>query len=151
MRKPITRATANHGAPLLNALRTLVKAGHPGALAVLGFGADSPVVVVDVAVEPDVAAIGDDVHVSLTVENPSDEPAGALLDLVIHFVKANGSTSPKVFKGAERHLEPGEQTTIRKKVSLRQHSTRTHHPGTHRVDAQLNGVTAPGPTFEVTS
>ena len=65
---------------------------------------------------------------------------GVVAAQVLHHVNAAGTTSPKVFKGAELRLAPGATTTIRKTISLAQHSTRTHHPGTHRVDAQLNGV-----------
>jgi hypothetical protein len=66
-------------------------------------------------------------------------------------VKANGTTSPKVFKGAEVTLGPDEAKTISKSVSLRQHSTRTHCPGLHEVEVQLNGRVVPGAGFELTT
>lgn len=134
-----------------HALRTLIKAGHPGALAVMGFGADSPAEVASVTVDPTTVSIGESVRISATLHNPAASEAGALVDLVVHFVKANGSTSPKVFKGAERHLDAGERVDVSKKISLRQHSTRTHHPGSHKVEVQLNGQLIDGPTFEVTA
>ena len=61
------------------------------------------------------------------------------VDFVVHFVKANGSTSPRVFKGAVRELGPGGSTVVTRLVSLAQQSTRTHHPGVHRVEVQVNG------------
>ncbi len=78
-----------------------------------------------------------------------DVEAGALVDLRIHFVKANGTTSPKVFKGAELHVPSGGSGTVRKTVSVRQHSTRTHYPGEHQVDALVNGVAHPLGSFVV--
>ncbi len=81
--------------------------------------------------------------------NPSQEELRVLVDLRIHFVKASGSTSPKVFKGAELRLGPREKTTVRKTVSVAQHSTRTHYPGTHRIEIMLNGVVYPGAIFQV--
>ena len=39
-------------------LRALVKQGHPGALEMLGFAADTPIVVDQLTVEPDAIAIG---------------------------------------------------------------------------------------------
>ena len=69
---------------------------------------------------------------------------------MVHFVKANGSTSPKVFKGAERTLQPGAEEVVRKSVSVAQHSTRTHYPGTHRVEVQVNGTIVAENTFELT-
>jgi hypothetical protein len=54
-------------------------------------------------------------------------------------VKANGSASPKVFKLTELHLLRGESRLVRKNISVKQHTTRTHYPGTHRIDVQING------------
>jgi hypothetical protein len=64
-------------------------------------------------------------------------------------VKAKGTRSPKVFKGTQKTLEPGETDTIKKTISVAQHSTRTHYPGTHRIEVMLNGVTYPGAEFEL--
>jgi len=62
------------------------------------------------------------------MKNPGDTPAGALIDLSAHFVKANGSTRPKVFTGAELEIAPGEIEGFRTTVSLKQHSTRPTTP-----------------------
>ena len=135
---------------LRHALRTLVKAGHPAALGVLGYGADSPVSVAAVSIEPTSVSIGESVRITVDLENPSVETGHALVDLVIHFVKANGSTSPKVFKGGERTIEGGDVATIAKSISMAQFSTRTNYPGTHRVEVQVNGQLVEGGVFEVT-
>jgi hypothetical protein len=128
-------------------LRTLIKAGNAGALDVLGYGANSPVKVVSATIEPAQVSIGDKVKIEIEVDNPSKQTAGALVDLRVHFVKANGSTSPKVFKGAELELEPGGQGTVRKSVSVAQHSTRTHYPGEHLVEVMINGAIEPVGSF----
>ncbi len=121
-------------------LRTLIKAGDPGALDVLGYGASSPATVGLAAIEPSSPSIGDKVKVQVHIENPGEETAGALVDLRVHFVKANGSTNAKVFKGAELSIEPGETGVVNKTISLAQHSTRTHYPGIHAVEALVNGA-----------
>ncbi len=131
------------------ALRTLVKSGDPGALRILGYGPDSPVRVGPVLIEPAEVEIGASVRITVDLENPSEEPGVALVDLVVHFVKANGSTSPKVFKGGERVVAPGKTATVTKSVSVAQHTTRTHYPGHHRVDIQINGTILPGGAFEL--
>jgi 3-methyladenine DNA glycosylase AlkC len=141
---PDRRRLVRHG------LRTLIKQGHPGALAVLGHGPDSPVEVVAVSVAPTSVAIGEKVGIEVRLANRSNREGGALVDVIVHFVKANGTASPKVFKGAEVMLGPGEEKTISKTISLRQHSTRTHYPGRHQVDVQLNGRVVPGTGFELT-
>ena len=130
-------------------LRTLIKQGDPGALAVLGFGAESPTRVERVLVEPAEVDIGDSVRVTVDLVNPSAEPSNALVDIVVHFVKANGLTSPKVFKGGERSLQPGDRAKVSKLISVAQFSTRKHYPGTHRVEIQINGRLEPGGSFEI--
>ena len=132
-----------------HALRTLVKAGNARALAVLGYGADSPITIRAATSTPKEVEIGGKVRIEVELENPSDEEAGALVDLRVHFVKSNGLTSPKVFKGAELALEAGGSALVRKSVSLAQHSTRKHYPGVHRVEVMLNGASHPGDAFEV--
>jgi 3-methyladenine DNA glycosylase AlkC len=132
-----------------HALRTLVKAGDAGALALLGFSADSPVTLKRVTITPEVAAIGEKVKFEIEILNPSDHTAGALVDLRVHFVKASGSTSGKVFKGSQLEMGPGQSNTVRKSISLAQQSTRKHYPGMHRLEILLNGVPHPGGTFEV--
>ena len=134
-----------------HALRTLLKAGDAGALDVLGFGAASPVRVAAGRVAPTTVPIGGKVVVEVDVENPSASTGSAIVDLRVHFVKANGSTSPKVFKGAEVELVPGESRSVRKTISVAQQTTRTHYAGRHRVDAIVNGTTVELVEFEVTA
>jgi 3-methyladenine DNA glycosylase AlkC len=140
---PDTRRMVRHG------LRTLVKAGDPGALAILGFGSDSPVRLAAVAIEPEEVHIGDSVRITADFDNPSTGRGEALIDFVVHFVKSNGTTRPKVFKGGERSIPPGGSARVSKLVSVAQQSTRTHHPGVHKVDVQVNGTPHPGGRFVI--
>lgn len=134
-----------------HALRTLVKNGHPGALRVLGYRPDTPAAIEEVRCLPDRVEIGDSVRVEVAVDNPSDGDVSLLIDLRLHFVKASGATSPKVFKGAEVVLGPKERKTLSRRISLAQQSTRTHYPGVHRIEVLMNGVAYPGPEFRVVS
>jgi hypothetical protein len=95
-------------------------------------------------------SIGGKVRLEIEVGNPSSEPAAALVDIRVHFVKAAGSTSRKVFKGSELQLDPGGRTTVRKTLSVAQQATRTHYPGRHRIEVLLNGQAHPGGGFELT-
>ncbi len=140
---PDTRRMVRHG------LRTLIKAGDPDALALLGFGSDSPVQLRTVTIEPAEVHIGESVRMTAVFDNPSDSQGEALVDFVVHFVKANETTSPKVFKGGERSVAAGGSTRVSKLVSVAQHSTRTHYPGVHTVEVQVNGTTHPGGTFVI--
>ena len=132
-----------------HALRTLIKRGNADALAVLGYGPNSPLVIQSATIEPDRLSIGDKVRIEVELANPTSAGMGALVDLRVHFVKANGSANPKVFKGAEIDVDPGGTATVRKTVSLKQHTTRTHHPGRHTVDVMINGVVHSIGSFEL--
>ena len=130
-----------------HALRTLVKAGDPAALDVLGYGPNSPARVGSITIEPAEIDIGSKVKVEVTIENPSGQTAGALVDLVVYFVKANGSMSPKVFKGGELELAAGGSCLVRKTISLAQHTTRKHYPGKHTIEIAINGTNHEGGSF----
>ena len=111
-------------------LRTLIKAGDPDALAVLGYSSSD---VRAVAELPPEIRIGERLPVTLELRGHGR----VLVDIAVHFVKANGSTSPKVFKGAE--LDVDGTAVLRRNISFAQHSTRRHYPGAHRVYALING------------
>ena len=144
-------ADKNRQRLIRHALRTLIKAGDSDALAVLGYGGESPARVGGVTIEPASVGIGGKVTIEFTIDNPSADVCGALVDLRVHFVKANGSTSPKVFKGAELNLDAGTSGTIRKTISVAQHSTRKHYPGKHAVDVMINGRVEPVGSFSLTA
>ncbi|WP_224248526.1 DNA alkylation repair protein [Hyalangium gracile] len=131
-----------------HALRSAVKRGEPRALALLGF--EGPATLeVTATFHPRRVRVGESVQVRLQVTNASQERQKAVVDLAVHFVKANGAARPKVFKGRTVDLEPGASTTLEKTVSLADLTTRQHYPGDHRVDALVNGVASPLGAFTV--
>jgi 3-methyladenine DNA glycosylase AlkC len=133
-----------------HALRTLVKAGHPGALALLGYGEPPRVEVLGARVEPARVRIGEAAVFRATLASRAAAPQALAVDLAVHFVKASGATRPKVFKGRVLDLPPRGRAEVAKRISFALHSTRTPNPGAHRVDLLVNGVTFPGAAFEVT-
>lgn len=108
-------------------LRTLIKAGDPAALAILGY---SPNAAVAQATLPDRLIIGQRLRLAITVE--TDSPV--MVDVVVEFVRARG-TGRKVFKGAELT----SSGIVRRTVSFEQLSTRRVYPGSHRISVLLNG------------
>lgn len=148
-RRWLVDADHNRRRLVRHGLRTLIKMGDPGALEVLGFGAGSPARVAAASIEPAVVTIGDKVRIEVVIENPTGRPCAALVDLKVYFVKANGTTSPKVFKGAELHLDALDSAVVRKTISVAQHSTRRHHGGEHLVEVMINGATEPIGSFTI--
>lgn len=122
-----------------HALRSAVKRCEPGALRVLGCGGAAKVAVSRVSLLPRRPAIGQSLRIQFQIRNSARKAQKVLADLRIHFVKANGKTSPKVFKLKTLELGPGETVLLGKTVSLAEQTTRKPHPGLHRVEALLNG------------
>lgn len=122
-----------------HALRSLVKQGHPEALAVLGFGKRADIALEDVSIAPKRVAIGGRIVVAFAVRSTSRRAQRVLVDFRIHFVKANGKSAAKVFKLKAFDLPPAGAITCRKTVTLANLTTRQHYPGRHLVDVLLNG------------
>jgi 3-methyladenine DNA glycosylase AlkC len=131
-----------------HALRGLIKAGDPGALRALGYRPGARAVA-RVRVAPATARIGESIEATVEIDAPERDPEPLVVDLRVHFVKARGATGAKVFKIRELAPAPGERIVLRKRISLRQHTTRTHHPGEHRVEVLVNGAVAAEGRFVV--
>lgn len=126
-----------------HALRSAIKQGDVAALNVLGLGAKASLQIVDYAIGPARPRVGGKIVVTVTLRNPRRRSQPVVVDLVVHFVKARGGTSPKVFKLANVSFSAGESVALRKAVSLAHLTTRTHYPGRHRVALQINGAEQP--------
>lgn len=150
-RRWMTDAGAERKALVRHALRSLVKDGHVGALKVLGFGQEADITIEGVTIVPKRLAAGGKVVVAFTVRGMGRRTQRVLVDLRVHFVKASGKTSPKVFKVKATELDGGATVTCRKTVSLADLTTRQHYPGKHLVDALVNGRVVPIGAFTVVS
>ncbi|KPN18734.1 DNA alkylation repair protein [Arthrobacter sp. Edens01] len=139
---PATLRVIRHG------LRTLIKKADPNALALLGFtpaeitveGPESPTTRLSL---PGRMTFG------CTLENTGSTAARLAVDYVVHYVKANGQTAPKVFKLAVLDLAPGERRTLAAAHEFRQMTTRRHYAGKHSLQLQVNGVRYGGLAFEL--
>lgn len=132
-----------------HALRSAVKRGEPGALSVMGAGHAAQVLVRNRSVTPRRVQMGQSVTVAFELGNARSERQRVLVDFRIHFVRSNGTTSPKVFKLKTVELDSRARVSLKKTVSLRTMTTRKHYPGQHRVDIILNGRARPLGTFEL--
>ncbi|MFD9458458.1 DNA alkylation repair protein [Streptomyces sp. NPDC059985] len=120
-------------------LRTLIKAGHPGALTLLGHSPDVAVTVRGPVVATPSVAVGEYLVFAYEVTHTGPRPAELVIDYVIHHVKANGTRTPKVFKLTTRALAPGETLTGSRRHSFKPITTRRYHSGEHLVQLQVNG------------
>jgi 3-methyladenine DNA glycosylase AlkC len=122
-----------------HALRTLVKQGHPQALALLGYGGADEITVHNLAVEPQSIQLGDKISLSFDVESLAGQPLNLMIDYVVYHMRANGALSPKVFKLSKRTIQPGEVLHIEKKHSFALVTTRKYYPGEHAIEPKING------------
>lgn len=130
---------ANTSWVLRHGLRTLVKKAHPGALALQGF-APASLSVTPPRLDRDTVTLPADLGFEFEISNTGADPAKLAVDYIVHYMKANGSQSEKVFKLAALTLDPGETRTVSKRHAFRQMTTRVHHPGSHALELQINGV-----------
>jgi len=131
-------AALERRALLRHASRTLVKRGDPGVLAAWGLGGRLRGEAT-LTLKPARVALGGAVQMTLALRSTARTAQTLAVDYAVHHVKADGSTSPKVFKGWQLTLAPRETRTLLKQHSLKPVTTRTYHPGRHRVVVQVNG------------
>lgn len=132
-------ASAQRRALLRHASRTLIKQGDPRVLEAWGIGRPFEGRSA-LSLSPRRVRTGDRLQLTLDLASTAGTAQALVIDYVVHHVRANGSTSPKVFKGWTLELPPRAARTLSRRHSLRPVTTRTYHAGEHRIDVQVNGV-----------
>jgi 3-methyladenine DNA glycosylase AlkC len=131
------------------ALRTLIKAGDRRALGVIGAGRPAVGVVEHFAVTPSRISLGQQVEFSLVFRSTARTVQKLVIDYAIHYVKKSGAASAKVFKWKEGTISPGDALTVQHRQTIRDFSTRRHHPGRHEVELLINGQTLARCAFDL--
>ncbi|HPV83801.1 MAG TPA: DNA alkylation repair protein, partial [Nitrospira sp.] len=116
-----------------------------------GFGDKARVAVNQVRITPLRPRIGSSVDIACEMASQATRVQRVLVDLRVHYVKANGTHSPKVFKLKAVALAPKETIRFSKSLALTQLTTRTHYPGLHRIELLVNGHVHPLGEFHVTA
>jgi 3-methyladenine DNA glycosylase AlkC len=125
---------------LRHASRSLIKSGHPGVMQAWGLG-QGLVGTARLSASSNRVRIGEKVTLHIELNAPhghaSDQPLE--VDYLVHHIKANGSTSPKAFKGKRVILPSHGSVSWDKSHSFVPVSTRRYFPGEHRIELQVNG------------
>jgi len=123
---------------LKHASRTLIKRFDARVLKAWGLGAplrgDA-----ELRVSPKRVTLGGSIELAATLRSTASKPQRLVVDYAVHHVKANGTTSPKVWKGWTVELLPKERRVLTKQHALRVVTTRRYHAGKHHVDLRING------------
>lgn len=145
----LIEATPERSALLRHASRVLIKQGHAPTLAAWGLASGLKGHAVLSLSAPD-ASVGGSIGLSVTLRSTARQSQPLEIDYAVHHVRANGSTSPKVFKGWKLTLAEGETRTLDKRHSLKPVTTRTLYPGLHRIELRVNGVALAEAAFHLT-
>lgn len=125
-----------------HSLRTLIKKGDKGALALIGTTANAAIKASPLKLNRSTFKVGDRLEFEFVLRSTAKKPQSLIVDYVIHYVKSNGKTAPKVFKLKSLKLAANEAVTIKKIHHLKAVTTRRHYPGQHAVAIQVNGAIA---------
>ncbi len=125
-------------AMLRHASRSLVKAGHAPVLLAWGLGAAFKGEAA-LQVTPSTVQLGQAVSLQLQLRSTGRVVQPLEVDYAVHHVKANGSTSAKVFKGWKLQLPAGAVVQLAKQHVVKPITTRRYHAGWHAVQVQVNG------------
>ncbi|MED5618381.1 hypothetical protein [Ideonella sp. BN130291] len=100
-------------------------------------------------ISPAAVAVGGALQIDVMLKSSQRASQNLVIDYAVHHVKANGSTSPKVFKGWRLELAPGETRRLSKRHSFKLITTRRYHAGRHRIELLVNGQTMAAAEFDL--
>lgn len=141
-------ASPQRRALLKHATRTLVKKGDARVLKAWGLG--QPLRgSATLTISPKRVSVGDSLELAVTLTSSASRAQKLVIDYAVHHVKANGSTSDKVFKGWVLELAANETRALRKSHSMRLITTRVYHAGHHAVDLRINGQVVASAGFDL--
>lgn len=121
------------------ALRTLIKEGNPKALKLLGVSAETQVQLAQFSVKKSKIKLGERIEFTFALKSLSDKSQKLVVDYIIHFVKSNQKTVPKVFKLKTFDLKSKETFVVNKSHHIKKITTREYYPGRHLLEIQVNG------------
>nr|WP_205247117.1 DNA alkylation repair protein [Enterobacter sp. Ap-1006] len=132
-----------------HSLRTLIKNGHPDALALIGVQHGADVALDAFSLKQKAIALGEYLAFKVSLRSTSSTPQNIVVDYVLHFMKANGSTASKVFKLRTFELPANGTVTIEKKHAVKTITTRQYYPGVQKIEIQVNGKVLGGEEWEL--
>jgi DNA alkylation repair enzyme len=122
-----------------HASRTLIKKGHADSLSLFAFEKNPKLRVDNLRLQPNKLRLGDTLSLSFHLVSEKKTPQKLVVDYAIHYAKASGVMSRKVFKLKELVLAPGQMVAISKKQVIKDMTTRKHYVGRHSMEIIVNG------------
>jgi len=131
-----------------HACRTLVKDGHKKTLKVLGFKTPK-IKQASINITTPKVNFGDALQFTFSISSDVNRNQTLVIDYIIHHQKANGKTSPKVFKWRTTTLSGKNMLILDKKHVIRKITIRVYYPGLHMVEVMVNGVSMAKADFQL--
>ncbi len=141
-------ADKNRQRLIRHACRSLIKGGHKKALSVFGFHTPN----IDAAKITLTAAdlvLGDTLQFELCLSSVASIDQSLMIDYIIHHRKANGKTSPKVFKWRTATLAASDSWQSIKQHKIKKITTRRYYSGEHQLEVVVNGVSVGKKSFQL--
>ncbi len=148
LQQHLPAAPAQRRTVLRHASRTLIKRGDRPVLA--AWGIDAPFEgSARLDIEPAQITLGQTLQLRLSLQSAAGVGQTLVIDYVLHHVRADGSSSPKVFKGWTLTLAAGERRDLQRTHPVRPITTRRYYPGQHRIEIQANGRVIAAGSFDL--
>ncbi|WP_299476024.1 DNA alkylation repair protein [uncultured Roseibium sp.] len=121
-----------------HACRSLIKQGHAATLT--AFGLKPPEITVSGPnIKTPRVTYGGAVSFGIELRSSGRTAQDLVIDYLVHFMKANGTLAPKVFKWTKVKLEPGETVSLSRDHAIRPITTRVYYGGTQAIGLRING------------
>lgn len=121
-----------------HACRTLFKDRNLDVLKAFGYHS-MPNLKASIEIANATVSFGQNLEFECSFKNVSTG-SNLMIDYAIHFVKANGSRSPKVFKWKDMKSNALAHFTAKRSHSIKPITTRVYHPGRHLIEIIVNGL-----------
>jgi 3-methyladenine DNA glycosylase AlkC len=132
-----------------HATRSLVKAGHPQILSLLGYEQKLLLAPVGLHIINNQVRLGDYLEFQFDLTSTSCDSQKLVIDFAIHFVKANGQQKAKVFKLKSMQLAANQTCNIQKRHAIKAITTRQYYAGTQRLEILINGQALASQEFKL--
>ena len=123
-----------------HATRTLIKKGHPDVFQLLDYTENPKVELKQLKLTNKTVFLGGKLKFSFELNSNTNNKQNLTIDYAIHYQKANGKTSPKIYKLKNLKLEGNKFAFISKIQSFKPLSTRKFYRGTHKLEILINGI-----------
>lgn len=123
---------------LKHAMRSMLKKGETNALKIFGLGKTKGLSLSNFKVDTPKVEIGQFLYFTFSIQVKNNQSQKVRIEYCLYFLKKKGQHHRKVFKISEATFN--ETKNVTKKHSMKNLSTRIHHPGVHYISLQINGI-----------